>query len=188
MGIIASMIITGKREQLQGYASNIIYIHVSMSWISIMGYMAITILSIIYIISKQPRIKEIYRGILENIIITTTISIITGILWAKPTWNTYLTIDIRIISMIILWITLIILRNMKNPYIMTIIGSINIIIIKYVVNWYNTMHQKVSIATIETKAHISIVVPIIIVTIGIIWVIWATIIEKEKIRKYKRWQ
>lgn len=180
--------ITFSYEQLQGFHYNIIYLHVPMSWITLSLYLVLVMSSVMYLIYKNPKYNIIHNSVLNVTIITCFLSIITGSLWAKPTWNTYMTLDIRIMSMILLLVTLIVIKYIKlGQHIVTIIASINLVIIKYVVKWYNSIHQQASISLVESKIHISIVMPMIIVWIGLIYITILCVIIDYKINKYKKW-
>ena len=91
-------------------------------------------------------------------LIFTALVLITGSIWGKPTWGTYWVWDARITSTFILLIQYVCLLALKTSFttrqiadqiisILSIIGAINIPIIKFSVNWWNTLHQGPSITT-----------------------------------------
>ena len=106
----------------------------------------------------------------------TLIALVTGSIWGKPTWGTWWAWDARITSMLILFIFyfLYILtfrifedqdKSNKISSIIAIIGAINIPIIKYSVDWWNTLHQPASISLTEKSAiDSSMLIPLIIMT------------------------
>jgi heme exporter protein C len=108
------------------------------------------------------------------------ISIATGSLWGKPTWGTWWVWDARLTSMLILFIFYIAYISVwkfvddyekanKVSSIIAIIGSLNLPIIKYSVDWWNTLHQTSSITlTSAPTIHYTMLIPLIIMLIGTI--------------------
>jgi len=157
----------------QGEYSKIICVHVPAAWLSLMTYAAITVTSILYLISKHP-IWHLFTRIGSKIgILFTIITLITGCFWGKPMWGVFWVWDARLTSVLILFfIYLGILRfNQISAEIASIficLGFVNIPIIKFSVNWWNTLHQPSSLSQFGTSIHISMLVPILIVFASLI--------------------
>jgi heme exporter protein C len=112
--------------------------------------------------------------------IFTLISIVTGSLWGKPTWGTWWVWDARLTSMLILFIFYIAYISVwkfvdnyekanKVSSIIAIIGSLNLPVIKYSVDWWNTLHQTSSITlTSAPTIHYTMLIPLIIMFMGTI--------------------
>ena len=108
------------------------------------------------------------------------VSIVTGSLWGKPTWGTWWVWDARLTSMLILFIFYIAYISVwkfvdnyekanKVSSIIAIIGSLNLPVIKYSVEWWNTLHQTSSITlTSAPTIHYTMLIPLIIMFIGTI--------------------
>ena len=127
------------------------------------------------------------------------ISIVTGSLWGKPTWGTWWVWDARLTSMTILLLFYLAYMGVwkftndfekanKNSSIIGIIGSLNLPVIKYSVDWWNTLHQTSSITfTSVPTIHYTMLIPLIIMLIGM--VIYTLIIflmkYKSEIIKFK---
>ena len=106
----------------------------------------------------------------------TLIALVTGSIWGKPTWGTWWAWDARITSMLILLILYILYlltfrifenedKSNKISSIIAIFGAINIPIIKFSVDWWNTLHQPASINLTEKSAiHSSMLTPLMIMT------------------------
>ena len=106
----------------------------------------------------------------------TLIALVTGSIWGKPTWGTWWAWDARITSMLILFILYVLYiltfrifedqdKSNKISSIIAIVGAINIPIIKFSVDWWNTLHQPASISLTEVPAiHSSMLIPLIIMT------------------------
>ena len=108
------------------------------------------------------------------------VSIVTGSLWGKPTWGIWWVWDARLTSMLILLIFYIVYmcvwkfinnydKANKISSIIAIIGSLNLPVIKYSVDWWSTLHQTSSITlTSAPTIHYSMLIPLVIMLFGII--------------------
>lgn len=157
----------------QGLNYKIIYIHVPSAWLSLFLYVLIACNSLFFLINKNLILFIIAKNLAKIGTIFTLITLITGSLWGKPMWGTYWVWDARLTSMLILfflYIGYIILYNsyedkikgMNNSSILILVGFINIPIIKYSVEWWNTLHQTSSITKLGSSIHISMLIPLII--------------------------
>ena len=137
-------------------------------------FTVIAILSILNFIFKIKNFSLITKSIAPLGLMFTCLAIVTGSIWAQPTWGTWWAWDARITSMLILscFIFFIILTNklvlddnkaIKISSIISIVGLINIPIIKYSVDWWNTLHQPASIQFFKSSSiHSSMLVPLIL--------------------------
>ena len=143
-------------DYLQGDSVRIMYVHVPSSWIGLACYSSIAILSALNFIFKIKIFNLINKSIAPIGLLFTCLSVITGSLWGKPTWGTLWAWDARLTSMIVLMFFYILYilsfkvikdKNyaLKTSSLIAIIGAINIPIIKYSVDWWNTLHQPASI-------------------------------------------
>jgi len=140
----------------QGNAVYIMYIHVPAAWMALMIYTLMAIFNISAFIWKNPFFHIISKSIAIIGCIFTAITLATGSLWGKPIWGTYWVWDARLTSMLILfflYLGYIILLNSfsdrekgeKIAAIISIVGFINIPIIKFSVEYFNSLHQSASI-------------------------------------------
>lgn len=161
----------------QGLSYKIIYIHVPFAWLSLLLYSIIAILSLIFLINKNKLIFLLTKNIGKIGIVFTFLTLITGSLWGKPMWGTYWVWDARLTSMLILfflYLGYILLyssyedkiKGMNNSSILAIIGFINIPIIKYSVEWWNTLHQGSSITKVGSTIHVSMLVPLLVLFVA----------------------
>ena len=176
-GLILSLIVSPV-DYLQGDTVRIMYVHVPASWLSLIIFATIGISSIITLIFKF-RVFTIYAKSLAPIGFTfSLISIFTGSLWGQPTWGTFWTWDARLTSMLVLvffYIFYIIswkfIKNFfvaeKYSSIIAIIGLANLPIIKFSVDWWNTLHQPASIKLTQSPAiHSSMLMPLLVMFFG----------------------
>ena len=150
-GLIASPI-----DYQQGESVRIMYIHVPAAWIALMVYMGMALFSGGGFIWKNPFGFVLARAIAPIGAVFTLVCLITGSLWGKPTWGTWWVWDARLTSMLILlflYLGYMALasafepsnRGEKSAGILCIVGVIIIPIIKFSVEWWNTLHQPASI-------------------------------------------
>ena len=152
------------------------YVHVPAAWITLGIFSTITLLSIIGYIFKIKNFFLISKSLAPSGFVFNIIALVTGSIWGQPTWGTWWAWDARITSMLILalfyGIYLIAWRIYENKEqvfkitsIITILGIINVPIIKYSVDWWNTLHQPASINILsKSSIHASMLFPLMIMT------------------------
>ena len=163
-------------DYLQGDSVRIMYVHVPSAWIGLASFTSIALLSILSFVFKIKNLSLITKSIAPIGLLFTCIAIITGSLWGQPTWGTWWAWDARITSMLILALFyamyLIVWRIYdkeekvyKISTFITILGIINVPIIKYSVDWWNTLHQPASINILsKSSIHSSMLYPLLIMT------------------------
>ena len=161
-------------DYLQGDSVRIMYVHVPSAWIGLASFTAIALLSILSFIFKIKNLNLITKSIAPIGLLFTCIAIITGSLWGQPTWGTWWAWDARITSMLVLSIFYILFilahklienkdRANKVANLIAIIGLINIPVIRYSVDWWNTLHQPSSIKLDGTSSiHPSMLLPLML--------------------------
>jgi heme exporter protein C len=159
-------------DYLQGDSVRIMYVHVPSAWIGLASFTCIAFLSIVNFIFKIKNLTLITKSIAPLGLMFTCLAIVTGSLWGQPTWGTWWAWDARLTSMVILslfYIGFIVAhkfisqeeRANKISSIVAITGLINIPIIKYSVDWWNTLHQPASIKLTGTSTiHSSMLMPL----------------------------
>ena len=161
-------------DYLQGDSVRIMYVHVPSAWIGLASFTSIALLSILNFIFKIKNLNLITKSIAPIGLLFTCLAIITGSLWGQPTWGTWWAWDARITSMVILsvfYILFILAHKLieekekanKVSNIIAIIGLVNIPVIKYSVDWWNTLHQPASIKLDGTSSiHSSMLLPLML--------------------------
>ena len=159
-------------DYLQGDSVRIMYVHVPAAWIGLASFSTLALLSILNFIFKIKNLTLITRSIAPIGLMFTCIAIVTGSIWGQPTWGTFWVWDARITSMLILalfYLAFIIVHKMVSPEekankissVIAIAGSINIPIVKYSVEWWNTLHQPASIKLVGSSTiHSSMLMPL----------------------------
>ena len=175
VGLVEALILSPE-DYKQSDAVRIMYVHVPAAWISLGIFSSITILSISGFIFKNKNFFLISKSLAPSGFVFNIIALVTGSIWGKPTWGTWWAWDARITSMLILALFyalyLISWRNYENEEkvfkvstFITILGIINVPIIKYSVDWWNTLHQPASINILsKSSIHSSMLYPLLIMT------------------------
>ena len=170
VGLLEALILSPE-DYKQSHSVRIMYVHVPAAWISLGIFSALTFLSIFGYIFKIKNFFLISKSLAPSGFIFNIIALVTGSIWGKPTWGTWWAWDARITSMLILvlfyFMYLIAWRIYENKdYVLkittliTLIGIINVPIIKYSVDWWNTLHQPASINLMsKSSIHSSMLFP-----------------------------
>ena len=179
VGLINALI-TSPPDAVQGNSVRIMYVHVPSSFIAIGCFGFIGIASIATLVFKVKILPLMAKSIAPVGSVFCLISIVTGSLWGKPTWGIFWVWDARLTSMLILLIFYLayiavwkFIENYekanKTASIVAIVGSLNLPVIRYSVDWWNTLHQPSSITlTSAPTIHYTMLVPLIIMFVGMI--------------------
>ena len=173
---LTEALILSPEDYKQSHSVRIMYVHVPAAWISLGIFSAITFLSIVGYIFKIRNFFLIAKSLAPSGFVFNIIALVTGSIWGKPTWGTWWAWDARITSMLILALFYIMYlvawrifedndKVFKVTSIITILGIINVPIIKYSVDWWNTLHQPASINILsKSSIHISMLFPLMTMT------------------------
>ena len=175
IGLVEALILSPE-DYKQSDAVRIMYVHVPAAWISLGIFSSITVLSISGFIFKNKNFFLISKSLAPSGFVFNIIALVTGSIWGKPTWGTWWAWDARITSMLILalfyglyLISWRIYENEEKVFkistFISILGIINVPIIKYSVDWWNTLHQPASINILsKSSIHSSMLYPLLIMT------------------------
>ena len=167
-------------DYIQGDAVRIMYVHVPSSFIALGCFGFIGIASILNLIFRIKFVSLMAKSLAPVGCIFSLVSIVTGSLWGKPTWGIWWVWDARLTSMVILFLFYLAYiftwqfvndfeRANKITSIIGIIGLFNLPVIKYSVDWWNTLHQSSSITlTSAPTIHYTMLVPLIIMFLGMV--------------------
>ena len=167
-----------ENDYYQGISFKIMFIHVPAAWLSLMIFFSMGISSIIGLIFKSPTSFTISRSLSPIGLIMSIVVLITGSIWGNLTWGTYWVWDARLTSVAILFLIYLIIIFIdktfenkevreKTTAIFILIGSVNLPIIKFSVDWWNTLHQPASISKLSSPSiDISMLQPLLVMTIA----------------------
>ncbi len=173
---LTEALILSPEDYKQSDAVRIMYVHVPSAWISLGIFSSITLLSISGFIFKNKNFFLIAKSLAPSGFVFNIIALVTGAIWGKPTWGTWWAWDARITSMLILALFFAMYliawriyekeeKVFKITSFITVIGIINVPIIKYSVDWWNTLHQPASINILtKSSIHSSMLFPLLLMT------------------------
>ena len=174
IGVIEALVLSPE-DYKQSDSVRIMYVHVPSAWTSVGIFSLIAILSLGNLVFKNKYFLLIAKSLAPSGLVFNIIALVTGSIWGRPTWGTWWAWDARITSMLVLCIFYIlyilswrILENKtsvsKVTSLISILGLINLPIIKFSVEWWNTLHQPASITLSGSSIHSSMLVPLFIMT------------------------
>ncbi|HML93169.1 heme ABC transporter permease [Methyloceanibacter sp.] len=162
----------------QGETVRIMFIHVPSAWLAMFAYVLIAISGLGTLIWRHPLADVSAKAAAPIGATFTFLALVTGSLWGKPMWGTYWVWDARLTSMLVLFLLYLGLialwqaieepgRAGRAAAILALVGAVNIPIIKFSVNWWNTLHQPASVIragapTIDS----SLLTPLVVMALG----------------------
>ena len=198
VGLIYALFISPP-DYVQGDSVRIMYVHVPTALLALACFGFIGIASICTLIFKIKILPLMAKSLAPVGFLFAIVSVVTGSLWGKPTWGIWWVWDARLTSMLILLLFYVaymavwkFVENFekanKISSIIGILGTLNLPIIRYSVDWWNTLHQSSSLTlTSAPTIHYTMLIPLIIMLVGMI--IYAFIIflmkYKSEIIKFK---
>ena len=171
LGLIYALFISPE-DYIQGDSVRIMYVHVPSAWIALACFSLISFLTIVNFLFKFKNALIIYKSLAPIGFTFCLISIVTGSVWGQPTWGTFWAWDARLTSMLILLVFYILFicsykliedTNLSSKICagISILGLINLFIIKYSVNFWSTLHQPASVNILgKTSVHKSMLLPL----------------------------
>jgi len=165
----------------QGETVRIMYIHVPSAWMTLMGYVLMALMALFYLVWKHPLADIAARSMALPGAAFAFITLVTGSLWGAPMWGTWWVWDARLTSMLILlflYIGYMVLvdsfdredRGSKAGAVLLLVGVINIPIIKFSVDWWNTLHQGASVIRVGgSLIDASMLIPLLLMAAATKW-------------------
>ncbi|HEU5016564.1 MAG TPA: heme ABC transporter permease [Pseudolabrys sp.] len=153
-GLVA--VINAPDDYQQGATVKIMYLHVPAAWLGMMGWAVMTVAALGTLVWRHPLADVAGKAAAPLGAAFTFVCLVTGSLWGRPTWGTYWVWDARLTSMLVLlllyfgvmalyWTAEDPGRGSRAAAILSLVGAINLPIIKFSVDWWNTLHQGASI-------------------------------------------
>ncbi len=174
----------------QGDAVRIMYVHVPAAWLASAGYMALASASAVALVWRHPladlaavEIAPVGAGF-------TAICLITGSLWGKPMWGAFWVWDARLTSVLVLFFLYLghiaLTRAFDSPErgyragaILALVGVVNLPIIKFSVDWWNTLHQPASITlTGAPTMYLGMLWPLLFTALGASFIFVALVLAR----------
>jgi len=172
----------------QGDAFRIIYIHVPSAWLSLFGYTSMAVAGFVALVWRL-KIAEIFIIAAAPVGASFTfLALVTGAIWGKPMWGTWWVWDARLTSELILlflYLGVISLHNaIESPRaaaracaLLAVVGVINVPIIHYSVEWWNTLHQGPTVTRFDQPAmQTDMLIPLLASALGFTFIFgWLTL-------------
>ncbi len=174
---LAGGLLLAPADYLQGDSVRIMYVHVPAAWLGMGGWTGIAIASVMQLVWRHPLAALGARAVAVPGALFTALCLVTGSLWGRPTWGTYWEWDGRMTSMLVLlflYVGYLALGDADRQRggegrvtaIFGLVGAINIPIIKYSVEWWNTLHQGQSISVSGSSIDASMLWPLLLSALG----------------------
>jgi heme exporter protein C len=162
----------------QADAVRIMYVHVPSAWLASGGYLALAVCSVLSLVWRHPLADLAAVEIGPVGAAFTALCLATGSLWGKPMWGAWWVWDARLTSVLVLFFLYLghiaLVRAFDDPTrgyragaILALVGVVNLPIIKFSVDWWNTLHQPASVIRIGGPTiHPSLLVPLLIMALA----------------------
>ncbi|MSP82168.1 MAG: heme ABC transporter permease [Alphaproteobacteria bacterium] len=162
----------------QGETVRIMYVHVPAAWMALFCYSAMAASSAGYLIWKQPLAELATRATAPVGACFTAIALVSGSLWGQPMWGTWWVWDARLTSALVLFFLYLgymalaeafddPTRGGKAASILALVGFVNVPIVKFSVDWWNTLHQPASVVKLDGPAiDPAMLVPLLLMAAG----------------------
>jgi len=192
---------TAPPDYQQGESVRIMYVHVPAAWMGMFCYAAMAVVSAVALIWKHPLADVAAKATAPVGAAFTFLSLATGSLWGKPMWGTWWVWDARLTSMLILFFLYIgymalqgafddRARGAKASAVLALVGAVNLPIIKFSVDWWNTLHQPASVIKMGGPSiHPDMLWPLLIMAIAFktyyVWVLLVRIRQELTANKVR---
>jgi heme exporter protein C len=162
----------------QGETVRILYVHVPMAWLAMGGYAGLAVGSILALVWRHPLADLACRELSPLGAAVTALCLATGSLWGRPMWGTWWVWDARLTSVLVLfflWLGHAALsrafddaeRGARMAAILALVGAVNLPIVKFSVDWWNTLHQPASVTKLGAPSlHVDILYPLLVCGLG----------------------
>ena len=169
-----AQVIGAPDDYQQGTTAKIMYIHVPSAWLSMFIWGTMSIAALGTLVWRHPLADVAAKAAAPIGAALTLQCLITGSLWGRPMWGTYWVWDGRLTSVLVLFLmylgVLALWRTIEEPSraaravaVLTLVGALNLPIIKFSVDWWSTLHQPSSVLRLGGPAmHPSILIPLLV--------------------------
>jgi heme exporter protein C len=150
----------------------ILFIHVPVAWLSMFVWATMSVAALGTLVWRHPLADVAAKCAAPFGAAFTFLTLVTGSLWGRPEWGTYWVWDARLTSELVLFImylaVIALWRTVDDPSragraaaILTLVGAINLPVIKFSVDWWNTLHQPASVFRLDGPTiHVSLLIPL----------------------------
>ena len=177
LGLYQALVVAPDDYQ-QGATVKIMFIHVPSAWLGMMGWALMSASALGTLVWRHPLADVAMKTAAPIGAAFTLICLVTGALWGRPTWGTYWVWDARLTSVLILFLmylgVIALWRTVEDPSraaraaaVLTLVGALDLPIIKFSVDWWSTLHQPASVLRLGgSTIHPAILLPLIAMIIA----------------------
>jgi heme exporter protein C len=185
-------LIGSPEDYQQGASVRIMYIHVPAAWMAMFVYAVMAVASASLLIWRHPLAGLIAKSSAPIGATFTFLALLTGALWGKPMWGTWWVWDARLTSVLVLFFLYLgyiaLVNAFDNPdrgqragAVLALVGVVNLPIIKFSVDWWNTLHQPASVIRMGGPAlHPSMLWPLLVMALAFKLYFLVVLIEKVR--------
>jgi heme exporter protein C len=167
-------LVTAPPDYQQGETVRIMFVHVPAAWWSMAGYALLAALGAALLVWRHPLAALMARAAAPVGAAYALVCLVSGSFWGRPMWGTWWVWDARLTSMLLLFFLFLghiaLSRAFDNPErgdraaaVLALVGVINLPVIKFSVDWWNTLHQPASVMKLDGPAiHPSILTPLLV--------------------------
>jgi heme exporter protein C len=176
-GLYAAFFVAPEDYQ-QGASVRIMFIHVPGAWLGMLGWAIMSVAALGTLVWRHPLADVALKTAAPIGAAFTFVCLVTGALWGRPMWGTYWVWDARLTSVLVLFLMYLGLialwraiedpaRAARAPAVLTHVGAVNLPIIKFSVDWWNTLHQPASVFRVAgSTIHPAILVPLLVMALA----------------------
>lgn len=182
----------------QGDSYRIIFIHVPAASAALLGYISMGVAGFVGLVWRMKMADIMIKAIAPFGAVLAAVALITGAIWGKPTWGTYWVWDARLTSMLLmlfLYLGVIALINAipdprqagRAASLLSVVGVINVVIVKYSVQWWQSLHQGSTLNVVgETAMPAEMLSPLLISMLGIYLLFACTVLVRSRTEIIRR--
>lgn len=171
-------VVNAPDDYQQGATVKIMFLHVPAAWLGMFGWGLMSVAALGTLVWRHPLADVAGKAAAPIGAAFTLICLITGSLWGRPTWGTYWVWDARLTSMLVLlllylgvlalyWTAEEPSRGARAAAVLSLVGAINLPIIKFSVDWWNTLHQPASVLRIGGPTlDKAFLIPLLVMAVG----------------------
>jgi heme exporter protein C len=173
-----SALFVSPADYQQGETVRIMYVHVPSAWMAMFVYSNLALAGAATLVWRHPLADVAGRAMAPVGAAFTFLCLVTGSLWGKPMWGTWWVWDARLTSVLILFFIYLAYMALNSAFdepergarasaVLALVGAVNLPVIKFSVDWWNTLHQPASISRLDAPAiHSSMLLPLLAMSVG----------------------
>jgi heme exporter protein C len=176
----------------QGDSYRIIFVHVPSAWMSLFTWMFMAVAAVLVLVWRMKVAASLMRAAAPLGASFTALALVTGALWGKPMWGTFWVWDARLTSELILlflYLGFIALQSAieqreaagRAGAVLALVGVVNIPIVHYSVEWWNTLHQGATVTRFDAPAiSLAMLLPLLVMTLAFMTYFAAVVLQRAR--------